>query len=121
MFIVKVGHHVKPGRIEDAKRTMTEAGAEMAASEGFVFRFLVTAEDDPLDIQSFTGWLTKEHMERSIDAFRASGKPWPDPTAPESPYNDVTRRHFDVAHFVLPEGDRTGDRLQFALRSEELN
>jgi hypothetical protein len=104
VFIVSVAHHVKPGRLDAAKQAMTSAAASMISSDGFLFRFLVTPADDPLEVISYTAWQSPEHQQRALDAFVASGAPWPDPAGPDSPYTDVVRRHLEVSAFHLPAG-----------------
>jgi heme-degrading monooxygenase HmoA len=56
MLIVTVHHHCREGMLEQAERRIDANGTLMKAVNGFLFRYRMIAEKDPLLILTVTGW-----------------------------------------------------------------
>lgn len=84
MILVIVHHYLKPGTVETAVGRLDGNGERMAQFPGYLFRYRLVSQTDPLKLSTVTGWESADAYEGWLQA-RRSGDPGP-AFAAESPY-----------------------------------
>ena len=102
MIIVIVNHHIKPGMIDAAARRIDHNGDRMSQLPGYLFRYRMVSNKDPLKISTITAWELQAHYDGWLQVRgerKANGT---------SPYESVDREIHVVeqADFARPK-DRT--------------
>lgn len=98
MILVTVNHFCRADMVEKASARIDANGDRMATLPGFLFRYRMTARNDPLMMSTVTAWADEASYDAWRDIRNTGNEGWM--FEGESPYkNAVSQVHFvDKVH-----------------------